>query len=215
MNPTHSTHSQIRVSSSESSPSFITTNKDSQGDNTFTAVPQLSLREMLQNEPLPQQESQSDVYSPQHQSLQQIQTLANNINSTPDQTSSEHPTLPVHPTTFYYRPPNDFCHYYVDCKEISYDAVIYLLNKLLKVSNAQSDGNECIIYYQQQYDNRVYQISCEIASPRLINNCLNKNFLGVELQQQNVEQENLSFTLDQKENLEFHLLQYLSNYLLK
>src|ERR1051325_6349986 len=188
MNPTHSTHS-----SSESS---------------------LNFRETLQNEPLPQQESQSGVYSPQYQSPQQtFQTPANNMNSISEQTSSEHPTLPVHPTTFFYRPPNDFCYYYADCKEISYDAVIYLLNKLLKVSDVQSNKNECIIYYQQ-YDNRVYQISCEIASPCLINNCLNKNFLGIE-PQQNVGQENLAFTLDQKENLEFHLLQYLSNYLLK
>ena len=126
----------------------------------------------------------------------------------------EHPTLPVHPITFYYRPPNDFCHYYVDCKEISYDAVIYLLNKSLKVSDVQSNEYECIIYYHQQHDNRVYRISCEIASPRLINNCLNKNFLGIELQQW-AGQENLAFTLDQKENLEFYLSQYLSNYLLK
>ena len=145
MNPTHSTHSQIRVSSSESSPSFIVTNADSQGDNTFTALLQLSL---------PQQESQCGFYSPQYQSPRQtFQTPANNMNSIPEQTSSEHPTLPVHPTTFYYQPPNDFCHYYVDCKEISYDAVIYLLNKLLKVSDVQSNKNECIIYYQQQYDN--------------------------------------------------------------
>ena len=215
MNPTHSTHSQIRVSSSESSLSFIATNADSQGDNTFTASPQLSLRETLQNEPIPQQESQSGIYFPQYQSPQQtLQTPANNMSSIPEQTSSEHPTLSVHPTTFYYQPPNDFCHYYVDCKEISYDAVIYLLNKSLKVSNVQSNENECVIYYHQQYDSRVYWISCEIASPCLINNCLNKNFLGVELQQ-NVEQENLAFILDQKENLEFHLLQYLSNYLLK
>jgi hypothetical protein len=182
------THLQIQVSSSGSSPSNIVTN----ADNTFTASSQLS----LQNEPLPQQESQSGV-------------------NMPEQTSSENPTLTaVHSTVFYYQPPNEFCHYYVDCKEISYDAVIYLLNKSLKVSNVQSNENECIIYYQQQYDNRVYQISCEIASPCLINDFLNKNFLGIELQQR-VEQENLAFILNQKENLEFHLLQYLSNYLLK
>src|ERR1051325_6557417 len=97
------THLQIQVSSSGSSPSNIVTN----ADNTFTASSQLS----LQNEPLPQQESQSGV-------------------NMPEQTSSENPTLTaVHSTVFYYQPPNEFCHYYVDCKEISYDAVIYLLNK--------------------------------------------------------------------------------------
>ena len=120
-----------------------------------------------------------------------------------------------HPTTFFYRPSNEFCHYYVNCKETSYSTVTYLLNRSLKGHNIQSNENECVIYYQQQYDNWVYQISCQIASPSLVNNCLNKNFLGIELQQQNnVEQENLTFALDQRENLETHLLKYLSNYLL-
>jgi hypothetical protein len=119
-----------------------------------------------------------------------------------------------HPTIFFYRPPNEFCHYYINCKEISYGTVTYLLNKSSKGHDIQPSKDECIIYYQQQYDNRVYQLSCQIASPILINNCLNKNILGIELQQQTVEQENLAFTLDQRENLETHLLQYLSNYLL-
>jgi len=47
----------------------------------------------------------------------------------------------------------------------------------------------------------------------VINKCLNKNLLGVEVQQQNVVQENLAFTSEQRENLEFHLLQHLNNYL--
>ncbi|GBC04434.1 hypothetical protein RclHR1_05690002 [Rhizophagus clarus] len=118
----------------------------------------------------------------------------------------------AHPNVFFYRPPNDFCHYYVSCKEICYDTVTHLLNKL-KENNIQVNENECIFYYQQQYDNRFYQISCEIVSPSLIDNCLNKNFLGFELQQ-NVNQEYLAFTFDQKENLEYFLNQYLSQYLL-
>ena len=121
---------------------------------------------------------------------------------------------PVHPTDFFYQPSNDFHHYYISCKEISYDTVGYLLNKSLKEHNVQSNKEECIFYYQQQYNNRLYQVLCVIASPLLINNCLNKHLLGIEFQQRNMEQKNLEFTLYQKENLELHLLQYLNNYLL-
>ncbi|PKY53670.1 hypothetical protein RhiirA4_499421 [Rhizophagus irregularis] len=122
-------------------------------------------------------------------------------------------TTPFHPTTFFYSPPNEFCHYYINCKEICYDTVAYLLNKSLKENNVKSNENECIFYYQQQHDARFYQVSCEIVSPLLINNCLNKNFLGFEFQQ-NVD-EKLAFTFEQKENLEGWLKQYLSQYLLK
>ncbi|GBC09889.1 hypothetical protein RclHR1_00920007 [Rhizophagus clarus] len=123
-------------------------------------------------------------------------------------------TISFHPTTFFYRPPNDFCHYYVNCREISYNIVECLLNKSLKENNAQYKENGCIFYYQQQPDITFYEVSCEIVTPLLINNCLNKNFLGIELQQ-NMEKEKLAFTFEQKENLEDYLKQYLSQYLLK
>ncbi|GBC09891.1 hypothetical protein RclHR1_00920009 [Rhizophagus clarus] len=121
--------------------------------------------------------------------------------------------IPFHPTIFFYRPPNDFCHYYVNCKEICHDTVTYLLNKSLKENNVQYE-NKCIFYYRQQYNARFYQVSCEIVSPLLINSCLNKNFLGIEFQQ-NTENEKLAFAFEQKENLEDCLKQYLSQYLLK
>ncbi|PKC64140.1 hypothetical protein RhiirA1_462821 [Rhizophagus irregularis] len=70
--------------------------------------------------------------------------------------------------------------------EISNDIVAYLLNKSLKERNAQS--NE-------------------------VNNCLSKNFLEIEFQQ-NMEQEHLVLTFDQREYLECHLKKYLSQYLL-
>ena len=37
---------------------------------------------------------------------------------------------PIHPTVFIYRPPNNFYHYHINCKEISYDIVESLLKKL-------------------------------------------------------------------------------------
>ena len=86
-----------------------------------------------------------------------------------------------------------------------------MLNQLKK-QNIQSNENECVFFYQQRYNNRFYQVSCEIVSPILVSNCLNEKF-GIDLQYQNME-EHLTFKLDQKENLEFHLKQYLSQYLL-
>jgi hypothetical protein len=121
-------------------------------------------------------------------------------------------TICFHPIVFFYRPPNDFCHYFISCKGICYNTVTYLLNKSLKESNVQSNENECTFYYQQQHDARFYQVSCEIVSHLLINNCLNENFLGIDFQ--NSEQENLVFTINQKENLELYLKQYLNLHLL-
>src|SRR2546429_4339778 len=125
-------------------------------------------------------------------------------------TQSQLQTQINHPSIFFFRPRNDFYHYHVICKEIPYDVVEYLLNEPLNRNNE----NECIFFYQQKCNDRFYQISCEIVSPFLVNNCLNKNFLGFEFQQQNMEQERLAFTFYQKENLEYHLKQYLSQYLL-
>src|SRR5689334_8034898 len=39
------------------------------------------------------------------------------------------PVQIIHPTVFFFRPPNDVCHYHVICKEISYDDIGRLLNK--------------------------------------------------------------------------------------
>ncbi|PKY48053.1 hypothetical protein RhiirA4_463504 [Rhizophagus irregularis] len=58
----------------------------------------------------------------------------------------------THPTTFYYRPPNDCYHYRVICKEISNDTVEYLLNKLSKESNVQPNENEIGIEFQQNME---------------------------------------------------------------
>ena len=116
---------------------------------------------------------------------------------------------PPHPTAFFYRPLNDFCHYYVNCKNISYDNVAHLLN-ISKEQNIQSNENECIFYHKQQYNDQFYQISCEIVSPILISNCLNEKY-GIDLRYEDTD-EHLTFKLYQKENLELRLNQYLSQY---
>ena len=113
---------------------------------------------------------------------------------------------PVHPNVFFYRPPNHFYHYRVSCEEISCDAIEGLLN----VRVTQHRGDEYIFFYQQRCDNKFYRILCEIAPPLLVNDCLNNNFLGIDLQNQNMEQERLTFTADQKEDLKYYLKKYLS-----
>src|SRR5581483_850209 len=56
--------------------------------------------------------------------------------------------VPVHPTAFFFRPPNDYYHYNVRCQEISYDAIERLLNKsFTNRQNIPSNEIECIFYY--------------------------------------------------------------------
>src|ERR1051325_2957278 len=56
------------------------------------------------------------------------------------------PIQPVHPNTFFYKPPNDPCNYHVECKEIPFDLVIQLLNKFNGnvASNINLNQNEHI-----------------------------------------------------------------------
>ncbi|GBB95643.1 hypothetical protein RclHR1_25860002 [Rhizophagus clarus] len=156
--------------------------------------------------------AQNETYVMQSSNFQPQPAVITNAHIQSD-SSANLQSQSVHPPVFFFRPPNDFYHYHVICKEISNDIVACLLNKSIKEGNVQSNENEYIFYYQQQYNNRLYQVSCEIVSPLLVNDCLCKNFLGVEFKQ-NMEQEHLAFTFDQKEYLEFHLKNYLSQYLL-
>ena len=80
-------------------------------------------------------------------------------------------------------------------------------------SNVNLNQNEHVFFYQQQINNRVYQVSCEIVNPYLITNVLNKSIYGIETEC-NVGQEPFSLIFSQGENLKFYLTQYLSFYLL-
>ncbi|PKY19082.1 hypothetical protein RhiirB3_432051 [Rhizophagus irregularis] len=113
----------------------------------------------------------------------------------------------VHPIKFIYQPPNDIYIYHIKCKEIS----IQLLNEISNnVSNINFNQNEYFFFYQQQNDNRTYQVVCEIVSPSFIINFLNKTIYGIEIEQ-NIGEE-LIFKFDQKENLKFYLTQYLNRF---
>ncbi|PKC67638.1 hypothetical protein RhiirA1_509142 [Rhizophagus irregularis] len=159
--------------------------------------PLISASFNLQNTPVSSNERQESPTAPSETYMTQsldIQSQPIVANAYVQSDSSVYLQIqPVYPTIFFFRPPNDFYHYYIKCEEISNDTVAYLLNKSLKERNVQSNENQCIFYYQQQYNNRLYQVSCEIVSPFLVNNCLNKNILGVEFQQ-NMEQEHIVLT---------------------
>jgi hypothetical protein len=137
-----------------------------------------------------------------------VDTLVQNTSITNSQDQNQNH---VHPSDFFYRPSNGFYHYHVSCREIPYNTITYLLNKSLN-SKLHFNENEYIFFYQQLHDNRFYQVTCEIVSPSLVTNYLNENFHRFELQ--HMEQENLIFTSYQKENLEYYLTRYLSQYLL-
>ncbi|GBB84684.1 hypothetical protein RclHR1_11260005 [Rhizophagus clarus] len=114
----------------------------------------------------------------------------------------------VHPNEFTYRLPNDLNIYHIKCREIS----VQLLND--NESNINFNQNVYIFYYrQQQSNNRIYQIVCEIISPSFIINFLNKSIYGIEIEQ-NIGCEELTFKFDQKENLKSYLTQYLNRFLL-
>ncbi|RIA91350.1 hypothetical protein C1645_805241 [Glomus cerebriforme] len=181
-------------------------------DNVVSSVPSHDRQESSTSSTAPN----NAYYVQSHNLVPNFQLQQTVINTHVQASSSNNIQIQIdHPIAFFFQPPSDFYHYYVNCKEISYDTIAYLLTKTFKNSkerNIQFKENEYIFVYRQRYD-QFYQISCEIVSPLLVNNCLNKNFLGIELQQ-DAAQENLSFTSDQKENLEYHLKQYLSQYLL-
>ncbi|RIA86166.1 hypothetical protein C1645_829702 [Glomus cerebriforme] len=101
---------------------------------------------------------------------------------------------------FFFQPSNDLINYHIKCEKIS-------LHQLLN-NSTQFKESEYIFYYQQQSNNQIYQISCEIAS----SNYLNKNFYGIEIKQ--IMEQELAFTPDQKENLRCHLTRYLIRHLL-
>src|SRR3954451_14414980 len=117
----------------------------------------------------------------------------------------------IHSNVFYYRPPNDRYHYDIYCKPISSNTIIYLLNNSL--NKDQLNENVYHFFYRQQCNDQFYQVICGMVSPTLITNYLNRNIHGNEIDQ-NMEHERLVFIFRQKENIEFHLTQYLNQYLL-
>jgi len=124
-------------------------------------------------------------------------------------------SLPNHSTrsqgteySFFYKPPNDFQIYNVTCKEmtISFDLVSQLLN------NNNISSNLYVFYFPQFVQKKIYQVTCELVSHSLIIQFLNVNIHGIEVKK-NDQEGYVNFSRELRENLEFHLKQFLAQYL--
>ncbi|CAB4427237.1 unnamed protein product [Rhizophagus irregularis] len=116
-------------------------------------------------------------------------------------------SIPIHPTKFFYQPPNDPFNYHIKCEKVSNQSLNKSINKQLK-------ENEYTFFYLQLSDYQSYQITCEMFTPSSINNYLNKYIYGIEVEQ--IQEELSIFTSYpyHKENLKSYLTQYLSYYIL-
>ncbi|RIA90165.1 hypothetical protein C1645_849693 [Glomus cerebriforme] len=135
----------------------------------------------------------------------------NNIQSSQIERSQDNPlskfykeSFEIGEYRFFYSSPGDPQIFHVICKEISFESKSEILN-----------DHNCAIYtfYYQLPNNKFFQITCEIVSHSLIVQYLNKKMFGIELIQDEQQEEYLQFYKGQKENLECHLKQYLFDYL--
>jgi hypothetical protein len=116
---------------------------------------------------------------------------------------------------FFYKAYNDSQIYNINCKEISFETISRLLstnsNDCLTQNNTQPN-NTHVFYFQHPVDKKIYKVTCEIVRYNYILWMLNKINYDIELNL-NEQQQQETFSREHKENLEFHLKQYLTNYL--
>ena len=102
---------------------------------------------------------------------------------------------------FFYNPPGDHQIYHITCELSSGN-----INKTDLISDHK--------FYYKLDDKNFYQMSCILISNSLIVQFLNKNIYGIELKQgEEQQQEYLTFSNGQRNNLEFHLREFLFNHL--
>ncbi|GBB88716.1 hypothetical protein RclHR1_01530004 [Rhizophagus clarus] len=117
--------------------------------------------------------------------------------------------------SFFYRPCNDFQIYHITCREKFSDELISrLLNNCLYSSHYFYSDDLFVFYFQQTNDKKIYQITCEMVPHSVTVQYLNLNIYGIELKQNEQQQQHQQeFSNKHKENLEFHLKQFLFGYL--
>ncbi|PKY43914.1 hypothetical protein RhiirA4_458025 [Rhizophagus irregularis] len=112
--------------------------------------------------------------------------------------------------SFFYKAGNDHQIYHITCKEISFEIVSHLLsNPVCLTQNYIQSDNLHVFYHQQPDDKKIYQVICELVSYKFIIDLLNKINYGIEIN--DLRQENLDFSRECKENLEFYLKQDLTH----
>jgi len=97
--------------------------------------------------------------------------------------------------SFFYNPSGDFQIYHITCG---------LLNENV-------DTPSDYTFYYKLDDKTFYKVTCRLISHSLIVQFLNKKFYGIELRQE-PQQDYLTFSNDQRDNLEFHLKEFFSNH---
>ncbi|CAI2162706.1 3602_t:CDS:1 [Funneliformis geosporum] len=112
--------------------------------------------------------------------------------------------------SFYYRPNNDVQIYLITYKEITFNELIsqLLTNNLYSSNNRLCSSNLFTFYFQHPNDQKIYKVVCEMISN--IIQYLNFNILGLR-QNEQWQQQLLEFSNRHKENLEFHLRQFLTD----
>ncbi|CAB4476845.1 hypothetical protein RhiirA1_418538 [Rhizophagus irregularis] len=97
---------------------------------------------------------------------------------------------------FFYNPPNDFQIYHITCELLYEDA----------------DPSSDHTFYCKLDDKTSYRISCRLISHSLIVQFLNKKMYGIELRQgEEQHQDFLTFSNVQRDNLEFHMKEFIFN----
>jgi hypothetical protein len=119
-------------------------------------------------------------------------------------------------STFFYKPPNDFQIYDISYKEIpvSFEFVSELLNNNGNdsVQNHVQPNNLHEFYFLKFDEKKCYKVTCMLISHSLIIEYLNRNIYGVEINQNEQQQQvYVEFSKELKENLEYYLKQFLTS----
>ncbi|RGB30953.1 hypothetical protein C1646_764659 [Rhizophagus diaphanus] len=98
--------------------------------------------------------------------------------------------------TFFYNPPNDSQIYHITCEFL----------------NENVDPSSDHTFYYKLDDKSFYQITCRLISHSLIVQFLNKKIYGIELRKgEEQHPDYLTFSNGQKDNLEYHLKEFIFN----
>ncbi|CAI2166620.1 18180_t:CDS:1 [Funneliformis geosporum] len=141
-----------------------------------------------------------------------------NLNIIQNTTSSNGSASMPQEIVFYYMPNNDFQIYFIHCKEITFNELISQLlnNNLYSTYNCHNSNNIFVFYFQHPTDQKIYRVTSEMTPHSYIVQYLNFNFYGIEIKQSEQQQhhhQNLEFSNKHKQNLEFHLRQFLIGHL--
>jgi hypothetical protein len=119
-----------------------------------------------------------------------------NIEQLNELTSSSNRSNDNFKMAFFYNPQNDYQIYHITCESLN------------EISNSELPSDHT--FYYKLDDKNLYKITCILISHSLIVQFLNKKMYGIELKQgDEPQQEFLTFSNYQRNNLESNLKEYL------